>query len=250
VTDAAETHPVHPAPGRALRAYLLGQLDFEVLLGIQRRLVYDIAGERDAGALLVCDHPPGITIGREGSRVHVRPSPEELNDRRWPVRWVSRGGGAMLHLPGQVACYPLVALDRLGMTPARYLVELQSLVVDLLREYHVPAEPDPAVPGVRVGGRRVAHVGVAVRDWVSCFGVVLNVDPDLNPFHDVDCDGDPRPMTTVQREAASRVRIAGVRQRFVELVAARFGFDRVSLFHTLPGVLPHPTRHAAATRTR
>jgi lipoyl(octanoyl) transferase len=57
-------------------------------------------------------------------------------------------------------------------------------------------------------------------------------------------------MTTVQREVATRVRIAGVRQRFVELVAARFGFDRVSLFHTLPGVLPHPTRHAAATRTR
>ena len=50
--------------------------------------------------------------------MHVRPSQEELALRDWPIHWVSRGGGAMLHQPGQVTCYPVFALDRMNQTPA------------------------------------------------------------------------------------------------------------------------------------
>ena len=242
------TQPELPGPGRALSAYLLGTLEFDALLALQRRLVYEIGGDRGTSALVLCDHPPGITIGREGSRAHLRPSAEDLHARGWPVRWVSRGGGAMLHLPGQVACYPVFPLDALGLTAARYVEELQAVAVDLVREYELTGTPEPERPGARVNGRRVAHVGAAVRDNVTCFGLVLNADPDLEPFRDVKCDGDPVPMTSLQRESAARVRVPGVRQRLVELIAARFGFGRVSVFHTHPGALPRPTRHAAAHR--
>lgn len=238
------------ATNTALNAYLLGCVEFDALLALQRRLVYDVGGDRDTAAVVVCDHPPGVTIGREGSRVHVRPSPEVLNSREWRVRWVSRGGGAVLHLPGQVACYPILPLDRLRITPAAYLAELQSVVVELLRDYDLTGTPDPVHPGVRVNGRRVAHVGVAVRDWVSCFGLVLNVNPDLEPFRDVHCDGDAEPMTSIQRESPMRVRLPGVRQRLVELLAGRFGFDRVSVFHHHPVLPPKPSTHAATTGTR
>jgi lipoyl(octanoyl) transferase len=96
----------------------------------------------------------------------------------------------------------------------------------------------------------VAHVGAAVHGGVTAFGLVLNVDPDLEPFRAVHCDGDPHPMTSVQRETPSRVRVPAVRQRLVEAVAARFGFARVSLFHTHPGLAPRPASHATATGTR
>jgi lipoyl(octanoyl) transferase len=248
VTDThAKLEPQRP--GRALRAYLLGTLEFEAFLPLQRRLVYDIGGDRTDAAVILCDHPPGITVGREGSRAHIRPSPEDLHARRWPVRWLSRGGGTMLHLPGQVACYPIFPLAETGLTLTRYLDELQQVVIELLRDFQLTGTPDPEHPGVRVNGRRVAHVGVAVRDGVTCFGLVLNADPDLEPFRDVRCDGDPVPMTSLQREADGRVRVPSVRQRLLEIVAARFGFDRFSVFHTHPGALPHPTRHAAAQRT-
>ena len=140
MTVPALLHPVPPAPSRGLRAYLLGRLEFDALIGLQRRLVYEVGGSPETGALIVCDHPPGITIGREGSRAHVRPGPAELHARRWPVRWVSRGGGVVLHQTGQVTCYPVIALARAGLTPARYLVELQRVVVDLLRGFEVRAE--------------------------------------------------------------------------------------------------------------
>jgi lipoyl(octanoyl) transferase len=227
---------------------LLGTLEFDALLALQRRLVYEIGGERDSAALVLCEHPPGITIGREGSRSHVRPNPEELHARGWPVRWVSRGGGVMLHAAGQVACYPIFPLHTLGLTPAAYIRELLEVACDLCRDYGVAAELDTHHPGVRAGGRRVVHVGVAVRGDVSCFGLVVNVDPDLAAFRDVRCDGGPLPMTSLVRESQLRVRATGVRQRLLELVAARFGFARVSVFHTHPSALPRPTQHATAYR--
>jgi lipoyl(octanoyl) transferase len=232
------------APPRALSAYLLGALDFEALAALQRRLVYDISGDRDSAALLLFDHPAGITVGREGSAKHIRPGHEELEARGWPVRWVGRGGGAMLHAPGQVACYPVFPLDALNLTPGRFVSELEAVGVELLREFGVEGTPDPERPGVRANGRRVVHVGVAVRSWVSGYGLVVNVNPELAAFRDVHCDGDPLPMTSLARESDHRVRVTAVRQRFVELVAARFRFDRVSVFHTHPAVLPRPTRHA------
>jgi lipoyl(octanoyl) transferase len=233
--------------GSALRAYLLGCLDFDSLLGLQRRLVYEVSGDRDCGAVILCEHPPGITIGREGSRLHVRTAPEELNARGWPIRWLGRGGGALLHLPGQVACYPILPLDQLGWTPARYLEELRGIVTEVLRDYTIPVELDGG--RLLVGGRAVAHVSAAVRNWVTCFGIVLNVAPDLEPFHEVQCDGNPVPMTSMQRSTSTRVRVPAVRQKRVDLVASRFGFRRVSVFHTHPGLQPRPANHAASSRT-
>ena len=247
MTNAPHTHG-RPEAGRALNAYLLGTLPFDALLALQRRLVYDISGDPSTAALVVCDHPAGITVGREGSRCHVRPSPEALTARGWPVRWVSRGGGVLLHQPGQVACYPVLALDALGTSPGAYLEHLTEVGLALLREYGVAGEVDPQHPGIVVRGRRLVHVGVAVRQGVSCFGLVVNADPDLEPFRDVRCDGDPLPMTSLARESGHRVRVAGVRQRLVELVADRLGFDRVSVFHALPRAPYQPTRHAAAHR--
>ncbi|MCI0705800.1 MAG: lipoyl(octanoyl) transferase LipB [Planctomycetia bacterium] len=229
---------------RPLSAYLLGRLEFDTLLALQRRLVYDITGDRDTAAVVMCDHPTSITVGREGSATHIRPNPDELSTRGWPVEWVSRGGGVMLHVPGQVACYPIFALDMLGLTVNRYVSELQELAVDLLREFGVEGTPEPDRPGVRANGRRIAHVGVAVRSWVSCFGLIVNVNPDLAPFREVRCDGDALPMTSLQRESPLRVRVSGVRQRLLELITTRFGFTRVSVFHNHPGALPRPTRHA------
>jgi lipoyl(octanoyl) transferase len=232
------------APPRPLAAYLLGGLEFDALLALQRRLVYDVGGDRDMAALVLCDHPTGITVGREGSASHIRPNPDELSARGWPVNWVARGGGALLHVPGQVACYPILPLDALNLTPGRYVAELQAVACDLCREFGVEAVPDATRPGVRANGRRVAHVGIAVRSWVSSFGLIVNVNPDLASFRDVRCDGDLLPMTSLARESILRVRVPAVRQRLVELIAARFSFDRVSVFHNHPAALPRPTRHA------
>jgi lipoyl(octanoyl) transferase len=248
VTGPAETTAAELPRLPAVQAYLLGTLDLDTVQAFQRRLVYEASGDPAASAVVLCDHPPGITIGREGSRAHVRLTPRELTARRWPVQWVARGGGVVLHAPGQVACYPVLPLHHLGLTPAAYVRRLTGVVADLLAGFGVAAETGDGT--VRVRGRRVAHVGVAVRNWVTSFGLVVNVTPDLELFRDVDCDGDPAPMTSLQRECPTPVRVPSVRQRLLDLIAERFGIGRLAVFHHHPTFLPKPTRHAVPARHR
>ena len=155
----------------------------------------------------------------------------------------------MLHLPGQVACYPIIPLDLLGLPPARYLEELQSITIELLKTFHIIGTSDPNRPGVRVSGRRVAHVGVAIRERITSFGLIINVEPKLELFHEVMCDGDPAPMTSLQRESSTLVRVQAVRQRLLEQIPAHLGFDRVSIFHNYPSTMNRSKLHAFAHRS-
>ncbi len=217
--------------GRLLQAYLFGSLSFDAALALQRRLVYQVSGDRDRAALVVCEHPPLITVGRHGSRAHILGEPEELRARQWPVRWVNRGGGCLLHLPGQFAIYPVLALDRLDLTLEGYLKRLQSVLLAVLDDFSIRGEVRPGQAGVWVGDRLIAEVGVAVRDWVTYYGAYLNVNPALPPFRLVRCGGPgAEAMTSLERERRGPLRVTLVRERLLEYFADRFGFGQTALF--------------------
>ena len=69
-----------------LEVYMLGLVDFEEVQQLQRRLVYDL-GERGGGALVLCEHPPTISVGRSGSRAHIAADDDALPG------WGSRSTG-------------------------------------------------------------------------------------------------------------------------------------------------------------
>jgi lipoyl(octanoyl) transferase len=221
--------------GPLLRVYLLGQVDFERALALQRALVYQATLDPEVTALIVCEHPPLITVGRQGSPAHIRFSLEELRARRWPVRWVNRGGGCWLHVPGQMAVYPILPLPRHGLGVRDYLTRLQQVLVRLLDDFSVKAETRPHQAGVWVGTRLIGGIGVAVRDWVAYFGLVFNLNPDLVPFRQVQAsaatDG---PMTSLERERHGPLRPSMVRERLLEHFAAQFALERTALFFNHP----------------
>jgi lipoyl(octanoyl) transferase len=231
------TLPSGPPDAPVLHAYLLGAVEFEAALQLQRRLVYEVSGDRGHAALVLCEHPPLITVGRQGSYAHLHGDLAELRARRWRVRWVNRGGGCVLHVPGQLAVYPVFPLDRLGLGLQAYLDLLQQVLADTLADFMVRAHTLPGKPGVWANGRPVAGVGVAVRDWVSYYGAYLNVGPCLDGFRVVRCGGpDEPPMTSLERERHGRVRPAHVRERMLEHFATCFGFARTVLFSDHPGL--------------
>jgi lipoyl(octanoyl) transferase len=221
--------------GSALRVYLLGQVEFEAALGLQRTLVYEAAGERQKASLVLCEHPPLLTVGRDGSPADIRCDISELRARRWPVRWVNRGGGCLLHLPGQLAIYPIVPLDWHDLGLTEYLQRLQRVLVAVLDDFSVQAVTRPDQPGVWVGSRLIAGIGVAVRDWVAYFGAVLNINPDLFPFRLVRTGPHQQePMTSLERERRGPLRPSLVRERLLEHFTAEFPFERTSLFTNHP----------------
>jgi lipoyl(octanoyl) transferase len=231
-----------------LDVYLLGRVDFEALLSLQRRLVYEVSGRRERAALILCEHDPLISVGRQGSRAQIHFDANELQLKRWPIRWVNRGGGCLLHAPGQLAVYPILPLERLDLDLPRYLDRLRSVVLDVVSDVGIKnAVADPH--GVAIGDRLVAHLGVAVRDWVSYFGAALNINPDLDPFRRVSCGGASEPMTSLERERRLSVNPTMVQQRVVERFMERFELPRVAVHHehpALPATLPEVQKLPAA----
>jgi len=228
--------------GSVLSVYLLGCVDFESALVLQRRLQYEVSGNRSQAALILCEHPPLITVGRSGSRAHILCEPEELRSRQWRIRWLNRGGGCLLHMPGQLAVYPILPLDRLELGLEEYLARLEQVALRVLDDFGIGAARQQCM-GVWVNDRPLAALGIAVRDWVSAYGMWFNVHVPLDQFRLVRWGGRQQPpMTSVEKERRGPLRPGLFRQRLIEHFEAVFPFARTSHF------AEHPALHRTKQR--
>jgi lipoyl(octanoyl) transferase len=233
----------------AAHFHLLGTVDYEDCLSVQRRLAYD-ALTRDDGriAVLLCEHPPLVTIGRGGSRAHVRLSGEELSSRQLAIRYVGRGGGAILHGPGQLAIYPIVPLDWHGWTIGVYLRRLQTALQAALRDLNIASQAVEASHSLRGRQGVLAMVAAAVRHGVTSHGAYLNVHPDLRDQGRIEPIAGLR-TSSILSERSLPVRMQGVRATLVARLAAALDCERHHL-HTghplLADLAPSPSRESAA----
>ena len=115
----------------AIETHLLGLIDHARCLALQRRLVDEIAGRDDGQiALLLCEHPDLITVGRAGSAADLSLESGLLRSHRLETHWIGRGGGCVVHTPGQLAIYPVVPLKWHRFSVGEYLDRLQSGLLD------------------------------------------------------------------------------------------------------------------------
>ena len=177
----------------ALEAFLLGQIDFDRALDLQQRLVLQCR-DRDDGQiiLLLCEHPAIITVGRGGSPGEIAMQSGLVRNRQIEVRWVNRGGGCLVHCPGQLAIYPLVPLQWHGFSVGEFLDRFHAGIIETLDDLNVPRQHEPrpscCVHGVWGRTGQLAAVGVAVRHWVTYYGAYLNVCPPMGLFRLVESD--------------------------------------------------------------
>ena len=209
---------IRPRVVRVLRCESIGHLD---LASRFRRLVYDVSGDADASTVLLCDHPPSITIGRHGSIADIRLRPDQL--ARMDLQYIARGGGTIPHGSGQIGCYPVLPLAAWGITPGEYVARLLRTTARLCRSFDIDAECDGETACVMVEGRVIATAGVAVRSGVCTYGIVLNATPDLDDFAAVRFGN--KAMTSLNRESIMRVRLSDVRRRMFEAVATEFDLE-------------------------
>ena len=93
---------------------MLGLTGFDTILQLQSQLQREVwRSAQPKLTVLFCEHPRLVTIGREGSRAHVRLTDEHLKRRRLSLRWVARRGGCVAHGPGQLAVYAIGPLEEL-----------------------------------------------------------------------------------------------------------------------------------------
>ena len=215
----------------AAHFHLLGCVDYEDCLTLQRRLAYDALTRNDGRlAVLICEHPPLITIGRAGSRSHVRLNCDELAARQLEIRYVGRGGGAVLHGPGQLAVYVVMSLDWHRSSVGAHLDRFRSVLHATLSDLQVRPQTLPGTYSLAGRAGVLAAVGVAVKHGVITHGALLSVNPDMRDQGRIDVVGG-RPMSSILSERPLPVKMTAVRAALVAHLAAAFGCERHHL-HT------------------
>ncbi len=224
-----------------LEVHLLGLVDYDAALFLQERLVYETSGRDDrTGALLICEHPPLVTIGREGSRAHLRVEDREFIARQLEVRWTNRGGGCLVHCPGQLAVYPVVPIDRICIRPADYIGRLIEAVIDLCTELRVPAWPSEDGRGVSCRLGRFASIGAAVRAGVTYHGMFVNVAPPMDLIRLVENGPRGERQTSLSAQRARATEMHAVREGLIRHVSGVLGYSQHHLY----------TGHPLLRRTR
>jgi lipoyl(octanoyl) transferase len=221
----------------------LGRRTYEDTLELQRDLCRQrIAGDPSDDLLLLVEHEPVITLGR-GTRVSSLPIPvAELEQRGVEVHEVERGGDVTYHGPGQLVGYPILDLRQHREDLHWYLRQLEATLIHALRQLGVQADRRAGLTGVWTRGRKIASIGIHVKQWVTFHGFALNVSTNLSAFElIVPCGIPDVVMTSVARELSGTDAAALWEESRREVVAAfaeAFGFGDVAVANSLPGATP------------
>ena len=229
----------------------LGRRPYGEVLELQRRLCRARqAGETTEDLLLLVEHEPVVTLGRGTKETSLPLSPEQIRARGVEVFDVERGGDVTFHGPGQLVGYPILDLSHHRQDLHWYLRTVEEALIVALGALGIPAERSAGQTGVWTKGRKIASIGIHVKQWVTFHGFALNVSTELDYFDlIVPCGIAGVTMTSIRRElgsAAPPYLAAATR----DAVTEAFGrvFDRVP-HPALPQDwnLPEPSRVPEAT---
>jgi lipoyl(octanoyl) transferase len=190
----------------------LGRLDYSAALVLQQQVSALRQQVSIGDVLLLVEHPPVLTLGRNAHREHVVASEDFLARRGISLFETNRGGDVTYHGPGQLVGYPILHLR--SFTPplgiVDYLRKLEEVLIRACGDYGVLTQRAPGragvwtMPGGAVAEKKIAALGVHVARGVTTHGFALNVTTDLKDFElIVPCGIRDRGVTSIEAEADS-----------------------------------------------
>ena len=219
-------HLIHP-----------GRVDYREALELQQELVALRKQQRIGDVLLLLEHPPVLTLGRNAHRTNVLASDEELAQRGIGIHEINRGGDVTYHGPGQIVGYPI--LDLRGEFPGKkgphlgaveYVRWLEEALIRTCAEYGVLTGRVPGRTGVwtvaggSIAAKKIVAIGVHISQAVTSHGFAWNVTTDLRDFRlIVPCGISDRDVTSLEEEIDEPGESMPTMEQAMHAVARNFG---------------------------
>lgn len=210
-----------------------GTVSYEEGLYLQEQAGKEVAAGLASGCLLLLEHEPVITIGRTGRPEHVLASADELALEGIKVVPADRGGDLTCHNPGQIVGYPVLDLQKWQEDVHWYVGQLEEVIIRALKKTGIQAGRKEKYTGVWVGEKKIAAIGVSVRNWITGHGFAINVDNDMKIFSKIIPCGISAFGVTSMREQGARETSAQIKA----LIAAEFAAVFDCTFKGQAGVL-------------
>ncbi|MCK5828081.1 lipoyl(octanoyl) transferase LipB [Candidatus Bipolaricaulota bacterium] len=160
----------------------LGQADYGETLTLQRALHAKRSAGKVSDVLLSVEHNPVFTLGRTGSRDHILVASDVLKREGIEIHDIERGGDITYHGPGQLVIYPILDLRGFGKDIHRFIWSLEESMIRTLETLGIDGSRKEGFPGVWIGSRKIASIGVYVKNWVTYHGLALNVHVNQEHF--------------------------------------------------------------------
>lgn len=174
-TGASSDLPPVPGEAETTRIRRLGRVAFEPTWHAMQ--AFTAAREPTTpDEIWVLEHEPVFTLGLAGKHEHVL-APGDI-----PVIDIDRGGQVTYHGPGQLVVYPLLDMRRHKLGPRALVSALEQATIATLATWEIDAYAKPEAPGVYVGEKKIASIGLRIKNKASYHGIAFNVAMDLEPF--------------------------------------------------------------------
>jgi lipoate-protein ligase B len=188
----------------------LGRVDYERAHTWQRNLVRMRREGLARDTIMMLEHPPVVTVGKSGHEENYI----QLKDK---AVFVERGGDVTYHGPGQLVVYYIFNLTRRERNLRRFMDDIQIGIIDTLAQYSVNAASGDEHTGIWVEERKIASIGIAVKNWITFHGTAINLNTDLKDFNQINpCGLKSSAMTSLQKEIGRKINMANFCNRLIK----------------------------------
>ena len=166
--------------------------------------------EKTIDELWLVEHLPVYTQGQAGKAEHL------LHATAIPVVKSDRGGQITYHGPGQLVAYVLIDIRRQHMGIRHFVAQLERVLIQLLKHYDIAGQIRCGAPGVYVNEKKIASIGLRVKNGCTYHGISLNVAMDLKPFSNINpCGYASLQMTQIQ-DFITEINFKSVEKQFTQ----------------------------------
>ena len=203
----------------------LGLSDFNETWQLQKKLQTKRILNEIEDHLLLVEHPPVYTFGRNAPKEHLL---NFVNDAS--VIQTDRGGNITFHGPGQLVGYPILDLNHYKRSITWYMRKLEQLIIDTLDDYGIIAGRKKGLTGVWVEDKKIAALGVRISKWVTMHGFSINVNPNLEYYKSIiPCGIEEYGITSMENIMGNEVPSMGeIKSKVINLFSRNFAGIKVN----------------------
>jgi lipoate-protein ligase B len=199
-----------------MRIIDLGLKEYREVWEFQKDIVKRRARGEIENTLIITEHFPVFTIGAKKNTSNLLVSYDFLKRKGIPLYFIERGGDITYHGPGQLIAYPILKLENIFKSIKKLVNDLEQVVIEVLKEFGINGERWNKERGVFVSNKKIASIGIAVKNRVSFHGLAFNINMDLEPFNWINPCGLKISMTDLSKERGENIRIEDVKPVFIK----------------------------------
>ncbi len=201
-----------------------GLIDYSTALDLQMRMQRLRIEDQIPDTILLLEHPPVLTLGIRKEKNRLLTERAILEAQGVQIIQIQRGGGVTAHNPGQLVVYPIVKIPSRRIRVVPYIRFLENLCITLAARYGIEAHRRNRLPGVWVGEKKLASVGVQIIKGVTIHGIAMNITNDLELFSSIIPCGLEGVVMTSMAELSAEVTLQSMQSNKEFVIEQSMGF--------------------------